>query len=64
MRNVLLFLALLVTSLAGAIFAPQTPLTGASYGLQSPPPVSSRFEAASRSYLDPVQQLRDILAEK
>lgn len=62
MRNVLLFLALLVASLTGALLAPETPFTGEGYGLQSPPPVCARFEATTRCYLEPVQQLRDILA--
>jgi len=62
MRNALAFLVLLLTSVACVAFAAESPLTAPCYGLQSPPPLTDRFDATTRSYLEPAEQLHELIA--
>lgn len=64
MRNALLFLLFVLLSLAGAVWMPTTPLTGAGYGLETPPQTTTRFTDTTRCYLEPLQDVSEFLAAR
>ncbi len=64
MRNLLLFLGFVLLSLVGGAVLRSTQISQACYGLETPPQLATRFEATTRSYLEPMEGLQEFLAAK
>lgn len=64
MRNACIFAVLLLGSLLCLTLLEPSLFTKAGYGLESPPPVTRRFTAATHSYLQPVEEFAELIAVK